>query len=262
MPNYAETQDHFIETMSGSRTMASMHYHSSYELYYLEAGRREYFVEDTFFSVSAGSFVLIPPSKFHRTGGAYAQRTLVGFTSEFLMKTYTPETVEELLGCFDKLLITPPKESREMFRFLLKALARCTDGTEFAVYLGALLRELSKCSPEQTGDEQISRIIQFINEHYAELHSIEQIASHFYISKYHLCRIFKNSMSITVIEYLNQIRIKNACSQMESGDRSILEIAQGCGFNSSAYFSSVFKKITGVSPSEYRRKKRGERIGL
>lgn len=256
MAFYEETPEHFVSTVAGKPAMPAMHYHSSYELYYLEAGSREYFVEDKFFSVSAGDFILIPPSKFHRTGGAYSLRTIVGFTYDFLAETYTPNAIKNLVRCFDKTLISPPESMQDELKALLKSLAECTNQTDFAMDLGILLRKLSKCTPDTSYDERISSIIKYINKHFPEIHSIEQIAKQFHVSKHHLCRVFKESMGITMIDYLNNIRIKNACNFLESSDKDILEISQLCGFNSSAYFSNVFKKITGYSPLKYRQMRR------
>ena len=253
MPFYEETQDHFISTVAGYPAMPAMHYHSSYELYYLEAGSREYFVEDKFFSVSAGDFILIPPSKFHRTGGAYSLRTIVGFTYDFLAETYTPSGIKNLLRCFDETLISPPESMQGELKGLLKSLAECSSKTDFAMELGVLLRKLSKCTPDTSYDERISSIIKYINKHFSEIQSIEQIAEQMHVSKHHLCRIFKESMGITLIDYLNHIKIKNACNFLESSDKDMLEISQLCGFHSSAYFSNVFKGITGHSPSGYRK---------
>ena len=254
MPEYSETLDYFIETVKENKKMPSMHYHSSYELYYLEAGNRDYFVGDKFFKVTAGSFVLIPPYKFHRTGGEYVCRTFVGFTKDFMLKTYTEEALEKILKCFDVFMITPPEEEQEKYKNLLKLLKESQNSTDFSLYLGILLTELCHRKPEAVYDEGISRIIRYINESYAEIETIEQIANRFYISKFHLCRIFKGSIGITVIDYLNNIKIKNACKYISYTDKDLYEIARLCGFNSPAYFSKVFKKITGVSPREYRKK--------
>lgn len=251
-----ETQDHFINTSAGGTQMLSMHYHSSYELYYLEAGSREYFVEDQFFSVSSGNFVLIPPYKFHRTGGDYGLRILVGFSSDFLAKTFTPKAIRNLLTCFDHVLVRLSESKQKECLALLKLLMKCSDETDFAVYLSALLLELSKSGSESIGQNQISELIEYINQNFAAIQSIEQIADAFYISKYHLCRIFKQSMGITLIDYLNHVKVRNACSYLEFSEKGILEVSQLCGFHSSAYFSNVFKKITSLSPSEYRKEKR------
>ncbi len=253
MAIYSTTEEYFISTSSSSAVMPSMHYHDSYEIYYLEAGNREYFVEDKYFSVAAGSFVLIPKMKFHRTGGTYGLRTLVGFTDEFLKKTYSDKAITEMLKCFNNTLVIPDESKHKRFSSLLKHLATAQSETEFALYLGVLLSELSLCKPETNYDEQISRIISYINANFSEIHSIEQIADFLYISKFHLCHTFKKAMGITVIDYLNSIKIKNACNLITSTDKGFLEISQLCGFNSSAYFSKVFKDITGVSPSAYKK---------
>lgn len=251
-----QTKNYFIDVKAWRQQMPSMHYHSSYELYYLDSGTREYFVEDKFFSVKAGSFVLIPPSTFHRTGGNYARRILIGFTHEFLTRTYTAEAIDDMLKCFNKTLISPPVEILKTCKSLLNTLNKCTSEREFAIYLGNLLCELSKCHEEHTYNEQMSSLIEYINTNFSEIQSLEQIADHFYITKHHLCRIFRNTMNLTVVDYLNNIKIKNACTYLETTNKNIQEISQLCGFNSSAYFSNVFKKHTNLSPSEYKKLKK------
>ena len=254
MKNYTKTSEYFIETRESSGAMSYMHYHNTYELYYLDVGTRNYFIEDKFFSVAAGDFVLIPPSKIHRTGGLYGLRTLIGFDYEFLAKTYRSDALEELLKCFSAMHISPPQEMQAEFKSILRELKTCDSETTFALYLGVLLEKLSKCKPDTNYDKKISEIVKYINDNFAEISSIEQIATHFFISKYHLCRVFKDTMKMTVIDYLNIIKIKNACSLLDSTDKSILEISEQCGFNDAAYFSNVFKKIMKKSPSKYRSK--------
>ena len=232
--------------------MSYMHYHDTYELYFLEVGTRNYFIEDKFFSVSAGDFVLIPPSKIHRTGGSYGLRTLIGFNYDFLAKTYRKEALDSLLSCFGYLHISPPKEMQSELRALLKEISICESETTFALYLGVLLEKLSKCNPDTNYNEQISHFIKYINDNFSQIASIEQIAEHFYISKYHLCRVFKDNMKMTIIDYLNIIKVKNACTMLESTNKGIQEISQHCGFNSTAYFSNVFKKIMKMSPTKYK----------
>lgn len=261
MPNHPREQDHFdfiIDTASGNTKMPSMHFHASYELYYLEMGSREYFIEDKMFSVSAGDFVLIPPGMLHRTGGEYGVRILVGFKQRFLSRVYTPEVVEGLLKSFEHLKVTPSQTQQPVCKGYLKRMALTTDETEQALLLGLLLSELSKCKNQEIRDGYISTIVAYINQNYATINNIGQIADHFFVSKYHLCRIFKNTMQVTIIEYLNQIRIKNACQMLDFSSRDIGEISELCGYNSVAYFSNVFKKITGVAPSEYRKEGRKE----
>ena len=252
MNSYCTTAEYSIETVSRNFKMPSMHYHDAYELYYLEAGTRDYFVEDKLFSVSAGEFVLIPPGKLHRTGGAHCVRTLVQFTREFLEKTFTAQVAEQLTECFCHVKIQPGAHQQRC-QVLLKQLEEATGELEFALALGCLLQTLAKCGDPEIQYDQTGAIVTYINQNYASIESIDQIASEFYISKYHLCRVFKRAMELTVIEYLNQVRIKNAAQLLTDTDKDIVEIAVQCGYHSVAYFSNLFKKTMGFAPTEYRK---------
>ena len=259
MQSFLATADHIIETTAITKKMPSMHYHSSYELYYLEMGSREYFVEDKLFSVATGEFVLIAPGKLHRTGGEQCVRTLINFTKEFLCRYLNPDTVEQMLGCFEYPKLVPTERQQGNCKQLLRRIASSVDEEEFALNLGLLLLALGRCGGQEIENDYVSTVVEYINRNFAEITSIGQIAEAFFVSKYHLCRVFKNAMKVTLIEYLNQVKIKNARQLLEFSERDVGDIAESCGFNSVAYFSNVFKKITGMAPSEYRKGTRNDR---
>lgn len=251
---YNQTSRYNISRSEGNFKMADMHYHDSYELYYLEAGSREYFVEDKLFSVAAGEFVLIPPGKFHRTGGEYGMRTLICFTESFLRETFSASAVRELLACFEKLKIVPSQSRQKTCRELLDKLCACTEERAIALHLGLLLRELDACGSAEICGDMVGTIAAYINSNFSSIRSIAQIAEQFYISKFHLCRIFKAGMKMTVVEYLNRVRIKNACNYLKKSSKSVEDIAALCGFQSSAYFCNVFRGYMGMPPTQYRKK--------
>lgn len=254
MDSFCPTPEYGIETVSRNFRMPSMHYHDAFELYYLEAGTRNYFVEDKLFSVSAGEFVLIPPGKLHRTGGEYCVRTLVHFTVEYLETVYRSQVIPGLLDCFAHVKIHPSPEQLSVCTLLLRQLAEAPGKSEFAIILGLLLKTLSRCADVEICHGFVGNVVAYINDNYAAIDGISQIAEHFFVSKYHLCRVFKNAMHVTIIEYLNQVKLKNARQLLELSDRDVGEIAQLCGYHSVAYFSNIFKRTTGESPSSYRRK--------
>jgi AraC-like DNA-binding protein len=249
---FSATADHRITTNAGNMQMPFMHYHNSYELYYLESGCREYFVEDSLFTVYAGEFVLIPPGKLHRTGGEYGMRCLVEFTEAFLMRCFQKQTVLSLLNCFSYVKLVPGEEQQRTCRQLLKKLEEAEDEIAFGLYLGLLLKELSACSSEELKGDFVSSVVSFINKNYGTITGVAQLAEQFYVSKSHLCRVFKQAMKMTVMEYLNQVRIKNACGFLESSDQNINQIAELCGYHSASYFTNVFKKMAGKSPFQFR----------
>ena len=100
---------------------------------------------------------------------------------------------------------------------------------------------------------EISRVKSFLDEHYEEKLSLESMASHFFIDKHYLARLFKEQYGVTLVTYLQQVRITHAKRMLRFTDKSIEEIGLECGIGELNYFSRVFKKLEGVSPSEFRR---------
>ena len=99
---------------------------------------------------------------------------------------------------------------------------------------------------------EISRVKSFLDEHYKEKLSLESVASHFFIDKHYLARLFKEQYGVTLVTYLQQVRITHAKRMLRFTDKSIEEIGLECGIGELNYFSRVFKKLEGVSPSEFR----------
>ena len=100
---------------------------------------------------------------------------------------------------------------------------------------------------------EISRVKSFLDEHYKEKLSLESVAGHFFIDKHYLARLFKEQYGVTLVTYLQQVRITHAKRMLRFTDKSIEEIGLECGIGELNYFSRVFKKLEGVSPSEFRR---------
>ena len=99
----------------------------------------------------------------------------------------------------------------------------------------------------------ISLVKSFLDEHYKEKLSLESVSSHFFIDKHYLARLFKEHYGVTLVTYLQQVRITHAKRMLRFTDKSIEEIGLECGIGELNYFSRVFKKLEGVSPSEFRR---------
>jgi len=107
------------------------------------------------------------------------------------------------------------------------------------------------------GAQQIVRkAMAYIHEHYAEPISLDDIAAYVGFSEQHLSRCFRKEIGITPVDYLRRYRIRQARALLETGDRSITEVALEVGFSGSSYFARVFRAEVGVSPSAYRKGKR------
>ena len=83
-------------------------------------------------------------------------------------------------------------------------------------------------------------------------HGIEEMALACNVSKYHFCRIFKESIGMSAVEYRNEYRLQTANVLLRTTDKTVSEIALQCGFDDPAYFSRLYKKRYGVSPQKNR----------
>lgn len=93
--------------------------------------------------------------------------------------------------------------------------------------------------------------VEIVHQRFMENLTLESIAEELHFSMFYLSKLFKRQMGVSFTEYLTQYRIEMAKRFLNGGDYSIKEAAYATGFNSQGYFSKVFRKYTGVSPSDY-----------
>ena len=263
---FDEQPSFYIEKETRKMLMPDMHYHNTCELYYILEGGREYFIEDKFFTTHKGDFVYIPAGMLHRTDGQLTTRILTYVTPEFIERFFTKGMMSLLLP--DEPFVFRPEESLvedfdDMFSEIFSKYRECIDnpdGKDDNILAGLLFKILFFSATKRNTyveqpfvDKRISSIVQYINKNFAQISSIEEIASRFFLSKYYLCHMFKASLGVPLITYLHTIRIKAACEMIESGNYKITEIATKCGFNTTPYFCKVFKDEKGLTPSEYKR---------
>jgi two-component system response regulator YesN len=101
----------------------------------------------------------------------------------------------------------------------------------------------------------ISNVKKYIEEQYSDsMLSLKSAAEKMNINLYYLCRMFKQEVGVSFSGYLTKIRIREAIKLMHNDQMKIHEIAEKVGYNSQHYFSSAFKKVLGIAPSEYKNK--------
>lgn len=103
--------------------------------------------------------------------------------------------------------------------------------------------------------ETVQRGLLFMQREYASALTSEEICAYLNISESHFRRIFKQEVGMKPMEYLNTCRIEAAKRLLRDGQSRIQDVYERVGFSTSQYFSTVFKKITGVSPWQYQQRK-------
>ena len=101
-------------------------------------------------------------------------------------------------------------------------------------------------------DKFAYQIADYLTQHFAEQHSLDELAAHFYISKFYMCRLFRKVVGYSVSEYLTILRVQKACEYLEKTKLSVSAIAERVGYNSLTHFEREFKRYTQVSPLRYR----------
>ena len=112
--------------------------------------------------------------------------------------------------------------------------------------------ENQKQSVTDSTAKVLSEIKSYIDLHYKEKLILDELSEMFFINKYYLIRVFKNVYGDTVINYQIKLRINAAKRLLRFSDLSVESIGFECGFEDPNYFSRIFKKIEGSSPSFYR----------
>lgn len=98
----------------------------------------------------------------------------------------------------------------------------------------------------------VAEVKEYLEQHYAEKITLDDLSKQFFINKYYLTRVFKEQFGQSITAYLTSLRITHAKQLLRFSEKSVEEIGLECGLGQLHYFSRVFKEVEGVPPSIYR----------
>ncbi len=123
-------------------------------------------------------------------------------------------------------------------------------------YLRELLTLLNADRSKSHGvDQNLRKIIRYIDQNYKTDISLSSLASTFGISQSYVARLFKENLHTCSCDYINSVRIRHACDLLLNSKLTIGAIAEKVGFNNQYYFSRVFKTRLGITPNQFRNRK-------
>ncbi len=245
------------------------HYHPEYELTLIVKGSGNRIVGDSHLPFTENDLVLLGPGLPHtwftKTEPAQeCKAVVIQFSAAFLEQFYgLPE--------FDAIASLLKESSRGIYfkqdKSLTAEILQLPDATTiFRVtklldilqglaakkrhYLSQKIFSITQRTKTQ---HRINDVCKFVQDHAHLPITVEQVAQQVYLSKSAFCKFFKRIMNMTFSDYVNDIRVANACQLLSTSDLSIKEIALETGFESLTYFNRVFSKKKKCTPSTFRK---------
>jgi AraC-like DNA-binding protein len=263
------------------------HSHQEYEIYFFHSGECKYTINNQIFELKPGDIILLDGLTLHkanpRIGSPYV-RSVLHFSPKWIQEIVTVLGVPNLLDPFQKLnnflLRTGYGEDGQFVEEKMKQISALWGQwskeqqksnknelleAEIKLHLVQLLvriykmsqKDLALLTTKKTEKEiHAEAIASWINHHYMEKVSLDQISTELNLSKYYTSHVFKEITGFTVMEYVMGCRLKQVKYLLEmEPERSLAEVARSSGFESIAHFSRFFKEKVGTTPARYRKSK-------
>ena len=270
MTNYQKkgflTEDYrLFHLRSDGGLQPEFHYHEFCKMLLLVSGSGAYTVDGQRYALQSGDIVLVDSHTVHRPEfepGAVYERIILYISPEFLRRNSTADC--DLTACFTSghVLRLEEPERKKLFS-LASALERELAGEGYGRVLlchSALLRLLvhvgrNLCrsdtpqpGPVTAANERVMSIVRYLDRHLTEDISVDDLAERFYLSKYHMMRLFRRETGTTVHGYLTERRLALARELMADG----LSATDACfrsGFRSYCSFTRAYGKRFGSTPT-------------
>lgn len=240
------------------------HYHSLYEIYFLEDGNCTYIIDNKVYNVQSGDIVIIPDGIIHHTkyDNIEHSRILINCTCK-----YIPDSLQSSISTGNYLYRNPfvTDETRKILE-KIEAEYNLKDSfsdeiischTHSLLYL--LMRNTESCIDIDDGNRVIEQAVAYIKENFASDITLSSLAKMFSVSPEHFSRLFKKETGLGFSKYLNSLRLQYAEQLLKNADgQNITKVAEICGFEDSNYFSKKFKEVYGISPKKVQKKSKGD----
>ena len=239
-----------------------MHLHYNIEIAVIFEGKTRVYVDNSPPAIAVGGdVILIFPNQIHRFETKIHERHVLFIAdpqllSEFssLFNEYLPRENIIRGAAKDTELMTLCRKISELYSSPYTPYREVTLKGYLVAFLGRLfdLSEFKKINAEDI--HAIGSVMNYCMAHYAEPLSLDLLEKKLHINKYYISHIMNQKLNMGFNDYVNSIRISNACRMLNESNTPINEISDAVGFNTVRTFNRAFSKRIGVSPREYRRR--------
>lgn len=250
---------------------STLHSHPFTELFYVVRGSGNFIIEGETYHVMEDDLVIVNANVQHTESskdsnpleyivlGIEGLSLLLepGHKDEQISKYYSihnyRKSREEILHFLD-LLLHEVENKSDFYDTICQNLLNI-------LILNVIRRSKSNLviSTQKNATKECTYIRNYIDIHYASPITLDLLADETYLDKFYLVHVFKKQYDISPINYLIEKRIEESANLLETTNYSVSDISSIVGFNSLSYYSQIFKRKTGLSPAEHRKKHRKKR---
>lgn len=237
-----------------------MHTHRFFEFYYFMSGKGVFHIEGTAYPLKVGDILIMNSTESHYVDidpSAPYERMVVHFDKSFVTAIEGGDT---LLEAFEKRapgennLIRKSAFDSELYKLLINnILTDVKNKVQTETNFYALLCEISKAhakgNDDVTENTLTNQIIRYILQNLENEFTLDDICREFYVTKQHLCRLFKSSVGSSVWNYVTVKRLLRAKELIDKGFPPT-QVYTKCGFSDYSCFYRAYKKFYGTSPSK------------
>lgn len=238
------------------------HKHIEYEMDYIAGGRGVMTFDHEHVVLRAGECMIIPPFIKHgflvdtKSGCRICQVEVSVQTSERVLKSFPildqKHSYSKIRDCEN--IVPLMEQVAKLFRKEKNDYHMALLDLEVLQLLIALWHHRGKeeSSFTENVNKKIDGIMQYLQEHYNEQSNIEKLAEAWGVSSRYLRKYFEEKVGMSCMDYITVMRMNRAKELLWESTKSITEVAMETGYGTSQYFSRMFKKEVGMTPSEYR----------
>ena len=276
-------QVYYIELSKMYMQRIRWHWHPEIEILIINHGEADFVTDDDHIRLCAGEGILLNQNVMHSIqpidenancsfySVVFHPSFLFGYGNTVMSSKYLVPVISSPVFRFIKLNENDPTLERFLdltnnviasnltkkygYELVIKSYL-CNLWTALLEYVIPKNITKSKEVTISTDETRVKDAILYIEMHFHEQITLEQIAASIHISKSECCRCFKRTLQLTPIEYLMKYRIFRATQMIQRNDpeaHSMSSLAFSVGFNNASYFNKVFKQFLGCTPSEYKR---------
>ena len=231
----------------------SLHFHKNYEIVYVMEGKARCSINNKTEILCEGDFALCLSNEVHSIKSVGDSKIWIGvfsgdFINEFDKYQKSKEGERFSFRCSEKLMSylkenLIKEELSDVFVIKSCLYALC----------GEYLKQIPLIKKKEKHAEIMGDVVDYVEKNYKDRPSLSKLAQKLGYDYYYLSKLFNRMFSMSFNEYLNVYRFNEACAMLATTDIPITEVAHESGFNSIRSFNNTFKRLAGISPSEYKK---------